>query len=213
MAEFLNTAFYGLDRAVFIFFNNLSKSIGGFLSPIFNFITFFGNGGWAFIVFGVICLLFKNSRKLGLTVLLSLLVGSIITNIALKNLVARPRPYDSNQEYFIYWQQVGGKVQSEFSFPSGHTTVTTAWAMALFLTANKKWSYIGFILALIMGATRIYFIVHYFTDILGGLIAGSLAGILGYYITKLIYSKIEKHKNNKFSNFVLESDLRSLFKK
>ena len=45
-----------------------------------------GNGGWFFILLGVALILFKNTRKTGLAVLLSLLFGAIFTNIILKPL-------------------------------------------------------------------------------------------------------------------------------
>ena len=57
-------------------------------------ITFLGDGGWFWIVLGVVLLIPKKTRKSGFTALLALIIGSVITNLVLKTAVARIRPYD-----------------------------------------------------------------------------------------------------------------------
>lgn len=61
------------------------------------------------------------------------------------------------------------------SFPSGHT----AGAFGMFfmlsvLTHNKKWSYLFFTLALLVGISRVYLLQHFFRDVY----AGSLVGVV-----------------------------------
>ena len=213
MAEWLNSTFYNLDRSVFLAMHDLCLSAGGFFTPLFKGVTFLGNGGWAFLVLGAILLLFKKTRKIGLCVLLAIGCGALITNVTLKNLVARERPYIASDEYFNFWQLAKGAVESEKSFPSGHATVTMASMMAVFLTANKKWSWVGLIFALIMGVTRLYFIVHYFTDVFVGLLVGALAGVIGYFIMKALFSAFEKRKEKKAFNFILNADITDILKK
>lgn len=58
-------------------------------------ITFLGDGGWFWIVLGVVLLIPKKTRKSGFTALLALIIGSVITNLVLKTAVARIRPYDA----------------------------------------------------------------------------------------------------------------------
>lgn len=213
MAEWLNSTFYNLDRSVFLAMHDLYLSAGGFFTPLFKGITFLGNGGWAFLVLGVMLLLFKKTRKIGLCVLLAIGCGALITNVTLKNLVARERPYIASDEYFNFWQLAQGAVESEKSFPSGHATVTMASMMAVFLTTNKKWSWVGLIFALIMGVTRLYFIVHYFTDVFVGLLAGAVAGVIGCIIMKALFSAFEKRKDKKAFNFILNADITDILKK
>ena len=64
------------------------------MTPIWKFITWLGDVGWFWIVLSVILLIPKKTRKVGITAILSLLIGALITNVALKNLVARTRPYE-----------------------------------------------------------------------------------------------------------------------
>ena len=92
-------------------------------------------------------------------------------------------------EYYNWWKYVGGLHYKEFSFPSGHTTATMAAMMCIFLTCNKKYSWLVFIFVALMGLSRNYFMVHYPTDILGGIMVGGVSGIIAYIIcfkTKLL---------------------------
>ena len=147
--------------------------------------TSLGNSGILFIVAGVILLLFKKTRRVGLAALLALLIGYLITNLTLKPLVARPRP----------WLDVEGLVhllgESAYrSFPSGHSTSAFAFAFALLFGAPKKWmKWAAMIVAVLMGLSRLYVGVHYPTDIAGGILVGLLAGWLAWLLCKQIKSK------------------------
>ena len=137
MAEWLNSAFYGLDNAFFIYMNSLAKNAGGFFTPFFVFVSLFGKGGIFFLVLGGVLMLFKKTRRVGLTILLAVGVGALLTNVVIKNSVARMRPYLQSENYAQMWQYVGAHAEKEFSFPSGHTTVTMTSLMAILLTCNK----------------------------------------------------------------------------
>jgi undecaprenyl-diphosphatase len=192
--------------------HGLAKSAGSFFTPFFKIVSFFGEGGIFFIVLSILLALFRKTRRFGLTMLFSIGVGALFTNIIIKNVVARPRPY-TNSEYTGFWQFVGGVVESEYSFPSGHTTATTASMMALFICCNKKWSWTSFVFALLMALSRVYLIVHYTTDVIAGLVIGLVAGVIAYFIIKLVYKVIDKNKDKRFFNFVLNADILDLFKK
>ncbi|MBQ3219577.1 MAG: phosphatase PAP2 family protein [Clostridia bacterium] len=213
MAEWLNTAFSVFDGGVFNFMHTLSNSVGKFLTPVCKVYTSLGNGGIFFIILSIFLILFKKTRKTGFAMLLAIGIGAIFTNLIIKKIVARPRPYVNNEIYKDYWQSVGGLVESEFSFPSGHTTATTSCMMAMFLFCNKKWSYVGFLVAIFMAFTRVYLIVHYTTDVIAGLIIGAIAGTISFFVTKLLFSKLEKFNEKPFCNFALNVDICDLFKK
>ena len=178
MANWLNTAFAGFDRGIFEFFHLLQINAGAFLTPFFKFITFLGEGGWFYIVAGVILLLFKNTRKLGVTMLLALAIGSLFTNLVIKNLISRPRPYTANEFYADCWNLVGPTKTGKNSFPSGHTTAVFATTLSWILVSKNKWRYLGIIFAVLMASSRLYLFVHYPTDILGGILVGWLGSIV-----------------------------------
>ena len=212
MAEWLNLTFHALDSGIFNAFNGLAVSAGAFFTPFFEFISFFGKKGIFFIAVSVLLMCFKKTRRTGLTILLAIGIGALFTNIIIKNVVARARPYTVD-EFKGFWQMVGSVVESEKSFPSGHATVAMSAMTALFLTCNKKWSWIGFIFALLIGASRIYLVVHYFTDVFMGFIVGAVAALLAHLCTKRIVSAMEKNPDKKFNAFFINADIMNLFKK
>ena len=100
------------------------------------------------------------------------------------------------------------------SFPSGHTTSATAAMVGLFLAAKQKkrlWPVLIF--PFLMGFSRIYLMVHYTSDVLAGLVAGTLGAIAAYYITKGIFLLLEKHKDKRLFAFALDFDIVELIKK
>ena len=213
MSSWLDTVFFGFDRSVFLTMNNLAVSAGGFFTPFFKFVSLFGTGGLFFIILSLVLLLFKNTRKLGVSILLAVGVGALFTNVLLKNTVARTRPFNASSEYKKFWIVAGCTTQGEYSFPSGHVTVTMTSITALFLGTNKKISWIGFLFVILMALSRVYLIVHYTTDVIGGAMVGGVSGIIAYYLTKLIYKPLNNNPDKKFCSFVLNADLRTKLKR
>ena len=213
MANWLNQTFFNFDRSAFILMNNLQKVAGGFLTPFCEFISFFGEGGIFLIILSLALMLFKKSRKAGVCMLLAIGVGALFTNVILKNLVARVRPFNESALYQAFWLDAGASTVSEFSFPSGHTTVFMTSMTALFLSTNKKKSWVLYIFVLLTGFARVYLIVHYLTDVLAGLLVGGASGVIGYYICGAIFKCFEKHGDKKACSFILNADLMNLIKK
>ncbi len=213
MANWLDTAFYNFDRQFFVFLNGLERVAGDFLTPFFKFISFFGEGGIFLLILSVFLMLFAKTRKTGLAMLLAIGVGALLTNVIIKNAVARIRPFYKDELFFSFWQSAGKTAVTEYSFPSGHTTVAMTSMTALFLCTNKKKSWSAFIFVLLMGLSRTYLIVHYLTDVLAGIIVGGIAGTIGYYLAKYFYSLFNKYSQNKFCLFMLSADIQNLLKK
>ena len=79
----------------------------------------------------------------------------------------------------------------DWSFPSGHTSASFAAALAIILWDRKK-GIPAVILAALIAVSRLYLTVHYPTDVLASLLLGSLYGVIGYFVTKLIMKRSEK---------------------
>jgi len=182
-ALWLNTVFASFDYTIMMGVHKLYDVAGWFFSPFSDFISFFGKGGVMLILLSFALMFFPKTRKIGTAMLLGISIGAIFTNCFLKIVIARPRPYIANEDFKAIWQTVGARTESDKSFPSGHTTAAFSTMMALFLAGNRKVSWTAFIFAFLMGFARIYLVVHYPSDVLGGIIVGSIAGILGYIIS------------------------------
>ena len=185
-AIWINNTFAAFDQSMAVLVHKLYDIGGGFFTPFFEIISELGHGGIPLIILSLILMLFSRTRRYGTAMLFGLAIGALITNCCLKILIARARPYsDETQAFFntdLYqklWMTVGQNVESDKSFPSGHTTAAFASMTALFLTGNKKYSWAAFIFAFLMAVARIYLVVHFASDVLAGVAVGVLAGILG----------------------------------
>lgn len=68
-----------------------------------------------------------------------------------------------------------------YSFPSSHTASIFA-LLPLFFFKQRKYFYVLLILGILVGFSRIYVGVHFFSDVLGGILTGLIAGIGCYYL-------------------------------
>ncbi|HBE78740.1 MAG TPA: hypothetical protein DDW65_13340 [Firmicutes bacterium] len=106
-----------------------------------------------------------------------ILFFSTFTNLALKNIIMRPRPIGSSGIRSIYTKSADG-----WSFPSGHTQQSTAfwWGLASCWTKPLIIG-LGISLVTMIGLSRIYLGVHWPSDVLGGFIIGAL--VVNIYLT------------------------------
>lgn len=195
------TAFFdsllGFDLAVFEWVQGIQNHL---LTAIMTTITTLGDEGIIFIVLGLVLLFTKKYRKAGVSILVALVVMLLLNNIVLKELIARPRPFNLDPETYAWWHEVykypnfNIHQPSSYSFPSGHTSSAFAAAIAL-LCHDRKLGIPTTIFAAIMGFSRIYVEVHYCTDVIGGAIVGIIYALLGVLVAKLVYPYIEKAFN------------------
>ncbi len=184
ISGWLNTSLASLDESAAIAVHRLYELAPGFFTPFLNLISLMGKGGIFLILLSFALMLFRPTRRYGCAMLLSVAVGALITNLTVKPLVARPRPYTwDGSVYQQFWIQLGKHTESDKSFPSGHMTAAMAASTALFLKGNKKISWTAFIFAFLMGLSRIYLSVHYTSDVLGGVVTGGVGGLLGTWIS------------------------------
>ena len=84
------------------------------MDGFWKWITMLGDSGWFWILLSALLMIPRSTRQVGLTALLALLIGALCTNVLLKNLVARVRPYET-----VEGLQRLIEAQKDFSFPSG----------------------------------------------------------------------------------------------
>ena len=157
-------------------------------------ITYLGEKGIFWISIGVILLFFKKTRKCGLFMLISMMIGLILGNGLLKNLVARQRPCWIDDSIHLLIAN-----PKDFSFPSGHTLASFEAAITILLF-NKKWGVVALITAILIGISRLYLFVHFPTDVLAGAVLGTIIAVLVYNIGNKIEKKYFNKKNIENNN-------------
>ena len=159
-----------------------------FLNPVIKFITSFGNSGLIWIGIIIVLLAMKKYRYVGIVSAASLISRYLISNVILKNLVQRVRPYEVVEGL----TSLVGKMHDS-SFPSGHASSSIAVAVVLLALMPKKVGIPCMALALLICFSRLYVGVHYPTDVLAGMIIAFICALISIKIAdKIRKSKAEQ---------------------
>ncbi len=163
----------------------------GFFTPFLGGITMLGDYGFPIVLSAIVLICFNRSRPIGACALMATIFGFVITNLLLKNILAVDRPFlDEESIYYQYWLETGSLMTTEYSFPSGHTTSATCFSITIFISSkNKKniWPILFF--PFLVCLSRIYFSVHYFSDVLGGLLVGLCSGLASFFLVHFLSRK------------------------
>ena len=112
--------------------------------------------------------------------LMALAVSLVIYEVVKLN-TKRPRPFAANPEIKAEVPPL-----DKYSFPSGHTMNNLAVASAVFF-AVPQYGWLMILLPLTWGLLRVYFGVHWLTDILCGFLFGILSFVIGHAIWIAIF--------------------------
>ena len=154
-----------LDGALLLAIQQLHQP---WLDPVVAWFTKLGDGGMVWIALSLAMLCWRPTRKAGVMGLMAMILGSLCTNVVLKHLVARPRPW-------LDLPLVPLVVERDpNSFPSGHTCAAFAAGLAWAGALPRKWGALAAVSAVCMGLSRLYVGVHYPTDVLAGAVIGTL---------------------------------------
>ena len=144
-----------------------------FLDFLMPKITALGNGGAIWLLAAGCLLCTKKYRRQGVLLLGGLAVGVLVGNVALKNLIARPRP--------CWVESVPLLIASptDYSFPSGHT-LSSAIGATILTKTDRRFGYAAIPLAALIAFSRLYLYVHWPSDVLAGALLGILIGNLTF---------------------------------
>jgi membrane-associated phospholipid phosphatase len=150
----------------------------------FHYYTYVGDWVPYLVIAG---LLFYRYRT-ALFVLVSQLASGLVS-IIIKQTWNEPRPLLYFKEHFPavqLHQVVGEHLHSSHSFPSGHTITAFALFLALaFYTKKPTIHFLYFLLAVLVGCSRIYLSQHFALDVL----VGSAIGVSVTILCKFYFDK------------------------
>lgn len=143
---------------------------------LFPAVTYLGESGLFWILLALLLILLgkkRGWRVTGCLMLSAMLLGLLIGEAAIKNIVCRPRPF---QELSLDVSQLLIPPPSGWSFPSGHSCASFAAATVIFLR-DRRWGAAALVLAALIAFSRVFLFVHYPTDVLAGAALGALCAV------------------------------------
>lgn len=150
------------------------------LDKIMVLFTYAGTGGLIWWVAYIIPLLFARQFRISIILTTTLGINYVLGEILIKKKVGRDRPSTriSDEDMKI-------NKPKDHSFPSGHSA-SSFCAFTILLLNGSVWMWLpALFLASTIAFSRIYLRVHYFTDVLGGIVLGILDGSLVTLVFKL----------------------------
>ena len=139
---------------------------------LFPLITYLGELGAVWVLLGIALLFFPKTRRCGGLLLLSMLAAFLVGEVFLKNVVSRPRPFQTYPDAVLLLVPEPGS----WSFPSGHSASSFAAATVLF-AHYRRWGAGALVLAGLIALSRVFLFVHYPTDVLAGAALGTLSAV------------------------------------
>lgn len=164
-----------IDQSLFLVFYNLAgySSIGDF------FIIFFGKYFLSIVLLTFAYVAYRNWRKENIRNVYpyaAAMVSALTARFALASLI---RFFYHNPRPFLALNLPHLLEDNASSFPSGHTIFLFALATATYFF-NKKLAYFLYASGIVIGFARVAGGVHWPSDILGGVVLGTITGFVAY---------------------------------
>jgi undecaprenyl-diphosphatase len=177
-----------------LFFSNAIRSIKNLpLDIATHILTAVTYGGVLWVGFALF-LWKRGYRLLAIQIGLAMILGLAETSI-LKHIFHRARPV--SVDLFQFWMPMHQLFADQYSFPSGHTSLSFAAAGIIFYKFPdwRGWSALG--LALVVGLCRIYEGMHWPTDVLTGILIGLSASALAVPLSRRVFPSVKDDQSVK----------------
>lgn len=139
-------------------------------------------------IFVAAILIFWLNRKMLFPSAVALVLETLFVH-ALKWLVDEERPRLWAQNHHVFFPQIASDLL-HYSFPSGHTAVIFCIAYCLArLNDNWKWTIFFFVIAVLVGLSRIYLMAHFVIDTGVGALIGTFSAFMVFQIYDVLRLK------------------------
>ena len=145
-----------------------------------------GSYGQLWVILAALLLIFKKTRKAGVSVLIAYAAVFLIGQLVLKHLISRPRPCQIDQTFALLVSR-----PSSSSFPSTHSAWAFGAATAIFMQ-HRKMGAAAYAVAALIAFSRMYMFLHFPTDVLFGTALGIALGVLASRITKALWKRFAR---------------------
>jgi len=131
-------------------------------------------------------LIFKRTRRAGISLLIAYVGVFLLGQYVLKTLISRPRPCQIDTAFPLLVSR-----PSSSSFPSTHSAWAFGGATAIFLR-HKKAGIAAYVVAVLIGFSRLYLFLHFPTDVLFGAGMGVALGFAADKLTAYAARKLKR---------------------
>lgn len=135
-------------------------------------ITKSGNGGLIWLFVALYLYIFMNMHSQAMVLLCVIAAVAFIVNFIIKGLFTKDRPCDLDETVALLIRRPLGS-----SLPSGHSASSFACVVVIF-HINPWWGVAALVWASLIAFSRIYLYVHFPSDVLFGIIAGTVIGFV-----------------------------------
>lgn len=139
------------------------------------------------VIISIVLCVISRTRRQGLILLITIL-SIVILLTYFKPIVGRDNPaylspfiISNTSNGFVIEGDTLSPMSRDYSYPSNHVAISTAFAFIVGYALNKKSRLLGYLIwsfPFIVALTRILLIQHYFTDVIGGFLFGLMVSII-----------------------------------
>ena len=163
----------------------LNTNLGVLADVFFRYCTNAGDGLVWIAVLLITVFILKRKDVLPLLISSFVLV-TLFTQVCKYVIVPdEPRPIKAISDISLIHTVPGVELHTISSFPSGHTAAAFAFYLLFcLLLSQTSWIYVGWILAMLVGYSRIYLAQHFPLDVGAGMIVAAISVSLSLVVQK-----------------------------
>jgi undecaprenyl-diphosphatase len=195
----------GFDNFVYLYFRSVQRSAN--VDAVMITATSFGDVS-TLLIMAIVLTIIRRTRKIGMIFLTTIVITAILV-MYIKPVIGRSGPPYKFEpalalpKHFIIEDDSLLPSARDFSYPSNHVAITTAFAFIVGFGLHRRSSIAGLIIwsfPVIIAITKLYIMQHYLTDIISG-------SILGLIVSTILSNMMGLDKPFSMSRFKGKEDI------